>query len=218
MNKTKTNEVNLIRSRALTVIFSMLISALMLLPLFTSAKGKDKAAKTTKVYMQPLNKDYHAAVSLVNLEEGKYTLTIESENGVNVYYDAVLKSPESFAKVFDFSRLEDGEYTIRVKNKEGVVERHFGLENGKVKVYYEEKEEPVFKTVGQKAIFVLPNENNLNYSIRVLDAEGEQLFATNENASTIKKMFDFSNVEAGRYQILVSSNKSDYSFDFVNQR
>ena len=81
-----------------------------------------------------------------------------------------------------------------------------------------QKEEPVFKTVGQKAIFVLPNENNLNYSIRVLDAEGEQLFATNENASTIKKMFDFSNVEAGRYQILVSSNKSDYSFDFVNQR
>lgn len=218
MNQLKTNEVNMIRSSALAVLFSMLISALLLLPLFTSAKGKVRSAKAAQVYMQPLNKDYHAAVSLVNLEEGIYTLTIESGNGVNVYYDAVLKSADSFAKIFDFSRLEDGEYTVRVKGDEGTAERHFVIEGGKVKVFYNEVAEPVFKTVGQKAIIMMPNENNNNYSISVYDTNGEQLYATSENGTSIKRMFDFSKVENGKYQILVSSENNKFSFDFVNQR
>lgn len=216
MNKVKFNEMNLIRSRALTVIFSMLISALLLLPLFSSAKGINKKAKAGNVYMQPLNKDYHATVTLTNLEEGKYNLTIESENGVNVYYDALLESPEQFSKVFDFSRLEDGEYTLRLKSRNGLSERHFDIVNGKIKVYYEEKEEPEFKTMGQKAVFSIPNEMGKYYSIRIYNDNGEELYYANENSATIRKMFDFSKVDAGNYKILVSSNNNEFAYDFSN--
>lgn len=218
MNKLKINEKSLIRSRALTVLFSMLISALLLLPLFTHAKGREKGANPGKLYMQPLNKDYHASVTIANLAEGKYTLTIESGNGMNVYYNTLLESPESFSKVFDFSKLSDGDYTLRLNSKQGVVERHFTIANGKIKVYYAEKEVPSFKTVGQKAVFTMPNTLGLNYYIRIYNEKGEELFYGVESANNIKKLFDFSQVEAGNYKILVSSQARQFSYNFSNQQ
>jgi hypothetical protein len=216
MNNVKLNKMNLMRSKMLTVLFSMLISALLLLPLFSSAKGREKNAKAGSVYMQPLNKDYHAAVTLANLEEGKYTLTIESGNGVNVYYDALLNAPEQFSKVFDFSRLDDGEYTLRLKSNNGLVERHFDIVEGKIKVYYNENTKPEFKVMGQKALFSLPNTGKMNYNIRIYNNNGEELYSAKENSATIKKMFDFSKVETGNYKILVSSKNNEFAFDFAN--
>lgn len=218
MNKVKINEKSLIRSRALTVLFSMLISALLLLPLLTHAKGREKIASPVKLYMQPLNKDYHASVTIANLAEGKYTLTIESGNGMNVYYNTLLESPEKFSKVFDFSKLSDGDYTVRLNSKQGVSERLFTIVNGKIKVYYEEKEVPNFKTVGQKAVFTLTNSMGLNYSIRIYNEKGEELFYGVESANTIKKRFDFSQVEAGNYKILVSSKTREFTYNFSNQQ
>jgi hypothetical protein len=218
MNKVKINEKNLIRSRALTVLFSMLISALLLLPLFTHAKGREKTTNPGKLYMQPLNKDYHATVTIANLAEGKYTLTIESGNGMNVYYNTLLESPENFSKVFDFSKLSDGDYTLRLDGKQGITERFFTISNGKIKVYYAEKEAPMFKTVGQKALFTLPNSLGLDYSIRIYNERGEELFHGVESANSIKKLFDFSQVEAGNYKILVSSKAREFSYNFSNQK
>ncbi len=218
MKNVKTTEVNLIRSRALTVLFSMLISALLLLPLFSSAKERNKVSKKGKVEMQAMNKDYHASVKLVGMEDGKYTLTVESTNGMTVYYDALLESPEQFSKVFDFSRLKDGEYTLRVKSNKDEVERSFEISKGKVKITNDEVAAPEFNVVGQRAHLMLPNTENKYYSIRVLSPVGEELYSTRVNDETNKKTFDFSEVKTGKYQIVVSSDNGDFAFDFLNQR
>ncbi|MFA6401216.1 MAG: hypothetical protein WCX31_06265 [Salinivirgaceae bacterium] len=218
MKNAKTTEVNLIRSRALTVLFSMAISALLLLPLFSSAKERDKSSKKGKVEMQPLNKDYHATVKLIDMQDGKYTLTVESTDGITVYYDALLKSPEQFSKVFDFSRLKDGEYTLRVKSNDEEIERNFEISKGKVNVTNEEVAVPEFNIVGQRAHLMLPNDENNYYSIQVISPLGEELYSTRVNDETNKKTFDFSEVKAGKYQIVVSSDNGDFAFDFLNQR
>jgi len=214
MNTIKRNEVNLMRSGALAVLFSMLVTALILLPLFTSAKGREKVNNNGKVYMHSLGNQYRASVTLTNFEEGKYTLTVESKDGVEVYYNTLLDSPEKFSKIFDFSRLQDGEYTLKVQTRNGAKERHFDIKNGKVYVHYDEKETPEFKPVGQKAVLVMPNSSNNMVSIRILSPEGEELYSKCESKEEIRKMFDFSKVDDGTYKVLVSSNNRDFAFDF----
>jgi len=147
MENLKSSEVTLIKSRALIVLFSMLISALILLPLFSSAKGADKS-KNAKMYMHPMSTEGRAAVTVASVEEGKFTLTIESENGSSVYYNEAMKSPENFSKVFDFSNLQEGEYTLRMKSSSETKELRFSIVNGKVKVYNTEKAAADFKIEG----------------------------------------------------------------------
>ena len=216
MNKLKKNELGLIRSRILATLFSLLLSLLIVTPLLAFPKTDGKGKKGS-IYMHPLSKESHATVTLANFEEGKYTLTIESENGVDVYYDAILDSPEKFSKIFDFSRLEDGEYTLRVKSRNKTKERYFEISGGEIKVYYEEKAEPVFKPVGKKAVFVLPNAENKRYAIKVISPEGDELYATSEKKDTIRKLFDFSQVDEGNYTVLVYSGSEEFAFDFHNK-
>lgn len=217
MNNTKNYETSLIRSRTLAVLFSMLISALILLPLFSSAKGKEKAMKNTKLYMQPLNKEYHAAVTIASLAEGKYTLTVESENGDNLYYNQIMKSAENFSKIFDFSNLEEGEYTLKIKSKGETKVRHFNLIDGKIKVIYEDEKveaKPEFKIVREKAYFHLPNSSEKYFTIRIVNSMGDELYSSREKNEMIKKVFDFSNVNDGDYQVLATSNQHNYTFNF----
>jgi len=216
MNKTKNYEMNLIRSRALAVLFSLILSALILLPFITSAKGKNTAPKNTSVFMHVLNKDAHAAVTVNSIANGRYTLSIESENGSDIYYNEVLTDAQ-FAKIFDFSNLEDGEYTLKIKSKHETNYRLFDIVNGEIKVYYEESVEPKFRTKGEKAFFEIENRSNLEYAIRILNTDGEELFYAKDNKSKIKKAFDFSNLEKGNYQVLVSSNKANFAFDYQKE-
>lgn len=138
MKNVKTNEANLIRSRTLTVLFSMIVSALILLPLFSSAKDGGRFSK-----------------------KGKGQTEVSSNHEVVA---------------------------------------------------------PEFKTVGQKARIKLSNTANLEYSFRIISPIGEELYSSNDDKSSINKIFDFSNVRAGKYQILVSSDNSEFAFDFENQK
>jgi hypothetical protein len=214
MKNVKSMEMDLMKSRALTILFSMLIAALLLLPLMSSAKGREKTKSNAKVYMHPLNKECHAAITITSVEEGKFTLTVESENGASVYYNEVMNSPEQFSKVFDFSNLRDGEYTLKLKSKYETKETQFDIVGGKIKVFNAEKEVPVFKTSGEKAEILVPNASNLNYSISIVNENGEELYSTYESKENIKKVFDFSKLEKGKYQILASTSKTSYAFGF----
>ena len=138
MKNAKTNEVNLIRSRALTVLFSLAFAAIVLLPLSTSAKDCGRFLKKGKGQTEVVN------------------------------------------------------------NNEVVV--------------------PEFKAVGKRARVKLSNTNNLEYSFKIIGPIGEELYSSKDDKGTINKIFDFSNVSAGKYQIIVSSDNSDFAFDFENQK
>lgn len=216
MKMRKSKENALIRSRALAVLFSLVAAALIMLPVIASAKGGDKAKTPGKVYMQPLYKASHAAITIDEFGEGRYIISIESKTGNDVFYNEILKSPERFSKVFDLSRLQDGDYTLKVKIKGKASERHFNITDGKIKVYYDEMEKPVFKKRDESALLLLPNSSKQSFSIKVLSPKGETLYKTVEQKQNIKKLFDFSEIEAGEYTLLVSSKHKQYSYNFQN--
>jgi len=217
MENLKSNEVTSIRSNALIVLFSMVISALILLPLLSSAKGADKS-KTAKVYIRPLSNKSSAAVTVSSVDQGNFTLIIESENGMDIYYDKVMKSPENFSKVFDFSNLQDGEYTLKMKSNGETKELGFSITDGKILVNNNEKAEAIFNMNGEKATITVPNAANQVFSILIVDENGNELYSAVESATEIKKVFDFSTVAAGKYQILASSNGHSYAYDFEKKK
>ncbi|MDA3893808.1 MAG: hypothetical protein PF517_19260 [Salinivirgaceae bacterium] len=214
IKKVTKTEMNLIRSRALVALFGMLLGTLLLLPIITSARDGKKPENTAKLYIQALQSNKHAAVSIFDLGEGKHSITIESDSKESVYYDNVLKNPESFAKIFDFSNLEDGEYVLKVKSKNNVKTREFEIVKGKIKVFYEETVQPEFTINGEKATLKLNNTDKLTYSLRVINENGTELSSVSENDASIKKVFDFSTAKPGSYKIVASSNKTDFSFNY----
>lgn len=211
-----TTEKALIRSKALDFAIALVISALIMLPFVTMAKGKEKPTTSGKVYMHPLQKQAHAAVTIAEFGEGYYTISITGGDNNDVYYNEILESPENFSKVFDLSTLENGEYTLKVKVKNEIKERLFSMEDGEISVVYENRSKATFNAVGQKAFFELPNTNELAYSISVISPSGEQLYSAYSKDEVIKKYFDFSSSDFGAYQVNVSSKVDDYTFSFNN--
>jgi hypothetical protein len=207
-------EERLTRSDFFAVLISLIAAALIFLPLFTSAKGSNTEG-TAQVYMYSLNGS-RAAVTLTNVSEGKYTISIESQNGENVYYNANIDSPEKFAKVFDFSRLEDGEYTVIVNLKNEVKEKQFAIKNGEIKVTNKITESPVFQSNDTKAMVELANANNQKVNIKIYSPEGKELYSVVEG-KYIRKFFDFKNVEKGKYTVLVSTDENSFQFDFIKE-
>ncbi len=213
MKTIETNENALMRSRALAVLFSLLISALIMLPLFTMAKGNE-TAPNGKVYMYASKNNAHATITLADFTDGKHSLTIESEDGSSLYYNAMVESPKAFSKVFDLTRLEDGVYTVKVSAKRNVVVREFEVKNGKVLVNNAVPTAPVFRSMGEKAVVLYPNASNNSVSIRILSPMGDELLYTNVNES-VKKVFDFSNLSNGNYKVIVSTGNQNYAFDYT---
>jgi hypothetical protein len=214
MKHLKISEARLVRSDYFAVLISMLAAALVLLPFFTSAKGRE-TAKVGQVYMYSMNGS-RAAVTLTNLSEGKYTLSIESQNGVEVFYNERIDSPEKFAKIFDFSRLEDGDYNIIVKVDNVTKAKHFEIKNGEVIVKPELSVVPSFKAQGTKALIEIPNANSQLVSIRIYSPDGDELYSGIEKQD-VRKFFDFKNVENGKYTVYVMLDNASYKFDYTKE-
>lgn len=212
-NITK-NEMTLIRSKALVALFGLLLGALLLLPVLVSANSGKKPG-STKVHMHPLQKGKLAAITVKAESEGKYLLSIESEKRGSVYYNKTLVSPHNFAKIFDLTNLEDGQYTLKIKSRNTVVNHHFEIIDGKIKVNNKVNTKPKFNSQGNKALLELNNDTKLSYSLSVFDENGEVLFNSIEDDVLIRKVFDFSTIANGEYTIMASSNKNNYTFSYI---
>lgn len=217
MKNVKTNEVNLIRSRALTVLFSLVLSALILFPVLSQAKGKKDAENSELVYIHALQQNALAAVTIVNVGEGKYNLSLESRDGRDVYYNEFFKSPENFSKVFDFSTLADGEYTFKVEVDGEIKQRLFVIEEGKIKVKYSKELNPSIVTRDSKAIIEFAEALTKSVNISVYSVDGEELVSKLVPKEAVRKQFDFSQVGAGEYKIVVYSENKQYAFNYVKE-
>ncbi len=215
MKHISNTEASLIRSNTLAIIFSLLVSALIMLPFLTFAKGKESANPSTgKVYVHAFKQNAQATITLADFSNGTHSLTIESEDGNYVYYNAMVESPNAFSKVFDLTRLPDGDYIVRVKVKRETVERSFKVKNGRVIVNETEAYAPVFKTEGSKALVLLANQANENVAIKVFSPAGEELYTTYVNTA-VRKAFDFSNVSNGNYRVVVETKDNTFAFDYT---
>jgi hypothetical protein len=214
MKNFKMNEANLVRSDYFAVLISLVAAALVLMPLFTMASGRE-SVNVGEVNIRTIDAK-RAAITLTNVIEAKYTLSIESYDGVEVFYTENITSAENFSKVFDFSRLKDGDYSLIVKAKNETKEKHFEIKNGELNIIPEFSDVPVFKYNGTKAGIEMLNVANKNISIRIYSPEGEELYSAVEKES-VRKYFDFKNVEKGNYAVLVSTDNNSFQFNYIKE-
>lgn len=214
MNNLKTTKVNLIRSRALTALFSIILSALILLPFITSAKGKKKTEVKETVYMKALQQNALAAVTISNIDADKYVLSVESRDGSNVYFNKYYSNLESFSKIFDFSRLEDGAYTFKAIKGSSTSERHFVITDGKIEVDYNKSVRPLFTSTGVKAQIEFEEKLDSDVTVTVYSPTGETLYIETLEKDSKRKQFDFSKVGEGSYKLVVTANDEEFAFNY----
>ena len=160
MNNLKTNEMNLVRSRALAVLFSMLIGALIMLPIFSSAKNGNKPTKS-KAKTEITNSNYLSAVTIASFNEGNFTMSIDNKVGESVYRNEVSHTSENLMEVFDLTKLKDGEYTLKIESEGKTQIRFFTLDNGNIKAYGDSSTESDFEPAINKAVFIMLNSSNI---------------------------------------------------------
>lgn len=220
MKLLKINEDNLMRSDFFSVMVSLLTAALIVLPLFLSAKVKGNEEVSKLEFNDSLSFRYvtctRASIVYTSYNEGKCTLTIETNDGDEVLYSESVRTTGKSGRVFDFLNLEDGEYKV-VANKNGKkLERAFKIKNGELVYGGRVVVDPIFIASGTRAIIELPNEHGKDVVVKVFDANGDVLYSATENKE-IRKNFEFSKVESGDYVVYVDVEGDDYQFDYNKQ-
>jgi len=218
MKLLNTNEGRLMRSDYFAILVSMLTAALIMLPLLLSAKGNDDVKKLKiedSLSFRYLNCT-RAAVVYTSNEAGNYTLSIETKGGDEVLYSEYIRTAGKQARVFDFLNLEDGAYKVVAKKNGKRMERVFNIKDGELSYSGRVVVDPIFKASGTRAIIELPNEQGKNVYVKIIDPKGEVLYSAIET-NEVRKNFEFSNVDAGDYTVLVDIDGDDYHFDYIKK-
>ncbi len=215
------NGGRLIRSDYFTVLVSMLTAALILLPLLLSAKNKGTSEVKAIKVEDSLSFRYlnctRAAIVYTACDDLKCTLSVETNDGKEVLYSESVRKAGKTARVFDFLNLEDGAYKVVAKKNGRRMERTFRIKGGELIYGGYVVVDPIFKASGTRAIIELPNEHGKKVIVKVLDSRGEELYSAIENRE-VRKNFEFSNVDAGEYTVLVDVDGDDYRFDYTNYK
>ena len=220
MKLLNTNESRLMRSDYFVIMVSLLTAALIMLPLFMSAKSRGNEIPATVKMEDSLSFRYvtctRAAIVFTTHEPGKCNLYVETKDGNEVLYSEIIRNIGKSARVFDFLNLEDGAYKIVAKKNGKTLERAFTIKGGELIYNGRVVVDPIFKTSGTRAIIELPNEQGKQVLVKVLDSRGEELYSAIENRE-VRKNFEFSNVEAGKYTVFVAVDDDNYEFDYSKQ-
>lgn len=218
MKLLNTNEDRLMRSDYFAALVSLIAAALIMLPLLLSAKTKaSESEMPASVKIEDsLAFRYvtctRAAIIFTASDNSKCNLCIETLDG-DILYNEIIRSMGKSTRVFDFINLEDGTYRVIAKKNGNTIERSFTIKAGELVYGGRAVVDPIFKVNGTRAIIELPNEQRKDVVVRVLDSKGEELYSAIENKSVFKN-FEFGNVEAGVYTVLIDVEGDDYEFDY----
>ena len=214
------NEERLMRSDYFAVLVSLITAALIMLPLLLSAGNKGNEIPAITKAEDSLAFRYvnctRAAIIYTSCDGEKCNLYIETMNG-ELLYNETIRSNGKSTRVFDFLNLEDGTYKIIAKKNGKSLERSFTIQKGELIHGGRAVVDPIFKVNGTRAIIELPNEQGKDVMVKVFDSKGEELYSAIEKRQVVKN-FEFSNVDAGVYTVLVDVDGDDYQFDYNKQR
>ena len=163
MKLLNTNESRLMGSDYFVIMVSLLTAALIMLPLFMSAKSRGNEIPEAVKMEDSLSFRYvtctRAAIVFTTHELGKCNLSVETKDGKETLYSENIRTIGKSARVFDFLNLEDGAYKIVAKKNGKTLERAFTIKGGELIYNGRVVVDPIFKTSGTRAIIELPNEH-----------------------------------------------------------
>ena len=215
------NEGRLMKSdHFLAILVSLLTAVMVVLPLFLSAKNKNTDDVKKLRIEDSLSFRYlnctRAAIVYTSNEVGNYTISIETKDGDEVLYSEQVRTLGKTVRVFDFLNLEDGAYKVVAKKGGNTMERAFSIKEGELQYCGRVVIDPIFKVNGTRAIIELPNEQGKKVYVKIFDSKGEVLYSAIEE-NEVRKSFEFSNVGAGNYTVMVDIDGDNYHFDYCKK-
>jgi len=216
MKLLSNNEGNLMRLDAFTaVIMSLLATMLILMPIFTSAKGNSTdSVCNNKIAIRYITCT-RASIAFENETDDRCIVSIKTSDNEVLYSECVKKAGKS-VRVFEFLNLEDGTYTVSAKSKTNTVERNFTIKDGELIRGGYAVVDPIFRCYGTRAMIELPNIKGKEISLKVVNSNGDELYSAVEENDLMKNL-EFSKLNGGNYQVLIAYDGDDYAFDFKKE-
>lgn len=170
------------------------------------------AVEKPKMNVVPLTAD-RAVVSIQNDNAAKFELSIHAENGDLVYYKQSTKSLSSYKKVFDFKGLANGNYSMKLKVNDTSLTKEFevassGIQVGESKLRFD----PYFAFNEDVLKLSFLNFDKENFSLDIYDENGLVYESKLGKDFNISSGYDLSRLSSGKYEVVMSSNDSEFTF------
>jgi len=171
------------------------------------------AVEKPQMSVIPLTAD-RAVVSIQNEKPAYFELSVKASNGDVVYYKQSSKALTSYQKIFDFENLSNGDYTLSLKINDTQLSRNLkvnsrGIEIGESKLRFD----PYFAFSGNVLKFSYLNFDQENYRLSIYDNKRLVFQSKLGNQFTLSSGFDLSKLEAGNYEVVLSSFTNKFSFN-----
>lgn len=173
------------------------------------------AVEKPKMSVTPITTN-RAVVSILNENPAVFEMSIEDRNGAVVYYKQTNSALTDYRKVFDFEGLDAGEYVFNLKVNDTKVSNNFEVSNngivvGESKMHFD----PYFNYTNNVLQLSYLNFDQERLMLKFFD-ENRLVYKTELGKDfNIATGYDLSKLERGTYRVVLSSNKSQYTYDLV---
>jgi len=155
--------------------------------------------------------------ALIAIENGnpvQFELSIESQNGDLLYYKKSKTNLTNLRQVINYSELENGEYLMKLKVNDTFLTTDFRIDNNGIKMEGTKTTyAPHFEFKSNILKFSYLNFDKENMKFKIYN--NDELVYENKLGKdfVITEGYDLSKLEAGKYQVELSSLTSDYTFN-----
>jgi len=173
------------------------------------------AVEKPKMNVIPLTAD-RAIVSITNENAAYFELSVVSEKGEMVYYKQSNKPLTDYQKIFDFAGLQDGNYVLNLKVNDTKLSREIEIANQGINVGESKlKFDPYFDFKNNELKFSYLNFEKENLTLAIYDDNGLVFQSKLGNNFSVSSGYDLSKLNAGSYNVVLSSPSNEYAFSLV---
>ena len=171
------------------------------------------AVEKPKMNVVPLTSD-RAILSVTNEKAAFFELSILAKNGDVVYFKQSTKPLTSYQQIFDFENLENGSYVFNLRVNDTELSRNVevatkGIYVGESKLRFD----PYFAFDGKILKLSYLNFDQEKFTFNLYNHEGLIFQSRLGNDFTLSSGYDLSNLEKGKYKIVLSSFKNEFVYN-----
>ncbi|WP_026916106.1 hypothetical protein [Christiangramia portivictoriae] len=144
--------------------------------------------------------------------ENASELSLLNQRGEVIFRDQLDANGE-FSKKFKFESLYDGTYSLVLNKKYSKSTTLITKSNDQIMIDPANSRfafKPCFKIVDDQVVVYMPNLNESNLSVEVYDSTGVRVGNYQTRALELRKAFDFSGVESGKYTFRIKTAEDSF--------
>jgi Secretion system C-terminal sorting domain len=135
---------------------------------------------------------------------------IKDQAGVVLHRETM--SADKAAKVFDFQKLGRGVYLIEIKNGDFIQTKEVQIGEAVAEDLWTAKLSPMIK---EGSIEVSYLNNNEVVTVRIIDADGNDVYHETSSIKAYRRKFNVSKLKAGSYTVKVAHGENSYEQSYT---